>query len=205
MPNRLSLNDQIEQSLGRHRAGGNASRCSSSISTASSRWNDSLSHDAGDQLLIRWPAGSRMAIHTTDIVARLGSDEFVVLLRDVEGEATPERIAADIITRLAAPSRSPAAKPVGTSIGIALCPAHGSSRRSTAQRPPTEAMYAASAPPGALANGRRGRRVGLPVRHVDAPVSDATGHSKVETFHHYHSFARAAISARHAVAQGLQW
>lgn len=145
LPNRLSLNDQIEQSLERHRAGGNAFSLLFLDLDGFKQVNDSLGHDAGDQLLIQVAGRLREAIHTTDIVARLGGDEFVVLLRDVEGEATPQRIAADIITRLAAPFPLAGGEArVGTSIGIALCPAHGSSREALLKAA-DKAMYAAKA------------------------------------------------------------
>jgi diguanylate cyclase (GGDEF)-like protein/PAS domain S-box-containing protein len=46
--------------------------------------NDSLGHNAGDELLIAFAERIQAALRETDILARLGGDEFVILLEDIE-------------------------------------------------------------------------------------------------------------------------
>ncbi|HEU5089986.1 MAG TPA: GGDEF domain-containing protein, partial [Roseiflexaceae bacterium] len=57
--------------------------------------NDRLGHSAGDRLLAALAATMRQSLRITDIVARIGGDEFVLLLPETGDEA-----ARTILTRL---------------------------------------------------------------------------------------------------------
>ncbi|MFC4258336.1 EAL domain-containing protein [Marinobacter lacisalsi] len=64
------------------------------------RINDTLGHDAGDQLLehvARWLTG---CVREEDSVARLGGDEFVVLLSRISGPEATAKVAETILRRL---------------------------------------------------------------------------------------------------------
>ncbi len=49
--------------------------------------NDTYGHNAGDRLIIKISRGILNAVRENDIVARIGGDEFLVLLTDVQGES----------------------------------------------------------------------------------------------------------------------
>jgi diguanylate cyclase (GGDEF)-like protein/PAS domain S-box-containing protein len=105
--------------------------------------NDSLGHEAGDQVLIEVARRLQSAIRTGDTVARLGGDEFAFLLEDVVDRADGEQVAERIIEALEGPIRiGNADVVVGASIGIAV----GGDRRadaSTLLRDADVAMYTA--------------------------------------------------------------
>jgi diguanylate cyclase (GGDEF)-like protein/PAS domain S-box-containing protein len=65
--------------------------------------NDSLGHDAGDDLLRA--VGPRLAevVRPSDTVARFGGDEFAVLLQGVSGETGAIAVAERIVAAFAAP------------------------------------------------------------------------------------------------------
>jgi diguanylate cyclase (GGDEF)-like protein/PAS domain S-box-containing protein len=104
------------------------------------RVNDSLGHDAGDELLSL--VGSRL-VHTLrpdDLVARFGGDEFVVLLRGPRAEQDAMTVAEKIRGALAEPYVV-AGRPlhVTTSLGVAI----GSSATHTSSQLFAEADAAA--------------------------------------------------------------
>lgn len=58
--------------------------------------NDSLGHDAGDKLLIETARRLRSKVHPDDCVARLGADEFVVVLASPLTACQPDCILREI-------------------------------------------------------------------------------------------------------------
>ena len=90
--------------------------------------NDTLGHQRGDILLRAVADRLRRIVRDTDLVARFGGDEFVILQRPVAGRddaaAFAERIAAAIGGSYDVEGNQVI---VGATIGIALSPADGSS------------------------------------------------------------------------------
>lgn len=90
--------------------------------------NDSLGHDAGDQLLMEIACRLKLSLRGSDVVARLGGDEFAIIQAS-NGElirhasALSERI-IDLVSEPFDINGSNVI--VGASIGISLAPAHGS-------------------------------------------------------------------------------
>ena len=84
--------------------------------------NDTLGHDRGDVVLCEVARRLRSSVRTTDTVARVGGDEFVVLIED-DDESVPHHIADRIKAALAAPFAIDGAQlPVVVSIGLAIGP-----------------------------------------------------------------------------------
>jgi diguanylate cyclase (GGDEF)-like protein/PAS domain S-box-containing protein len=88
--------------------------------------NDTLGHDAGDQLLQEVAARLKTCVRNSDTIARLGGDEFVVLLHDlVEGKCA-SAVAQKILTAISMPFTLIGQEfRVTTSIGISLYPQDG--------------------------------------------------------------------------------
>ncbi|MEU4692656.1 bifunctional diguanylate cyclase/phosphodiesterase [Actinoplanes sp. NPDC023714] len=66
--------------------------------------NDSLGHDAGDQLLVAIAGRMRETVRGGDVVCRLGGDEFVILMPAVSDEEASE-VAGRVAAALAEPLR----------------------------------------------------------------------------------------------------
>jgi diguanylate cyclase (GGDEF)-like protein len=65
--------------------------------------NDTLGHQAGDQLLIGFGDLLRRCVLGSDLVARLGGDEFTIVLPEVTDEAQPQAVIRRIRAAMAEP------------------------------------------------------------------------------------------------------
>jgi len=65
--------------------------------------NDSLGHDAGDQLLQSMSERLRSVVRDRDMLGRFGGDEFIIMLRDVSGSYDPFVIAEQLRAEIAQP------------------------------------------------------------------------------------------------------
>jgi diguanylate cyclase (GGDEF)-like protein/PAS domain S-box-containing protein len=66
-------------------------------------YNDGYGHDLGDQLLIEFSRRLRACFRPVDTVARIGGDEFTVLLAEIEGAQDVECIVEQCLKELAHP------------------------------------------------------------------------------------------------------
>jgi len=90
--------------------------------------NDTLGHDAGDQLLITVARKLESAIRKSDTVARLGGDEFTLILEDIEESNDIITITQKILYLMTQPvSIEDNEFYTSFSIGIALYPNDGES------------------------------------------------------------------------------
>ncbi|WP_261574125.1 diguanylate cyclase domain-containing protein [Frankia gtarii] len=103
LPNRTALLDHLGRAL--HRAGHDGRRVGVLFVDLDGfkAVNDTLGHQAGDDLLRTTAARLSHAVRPGDVAGRLAGDEFAVLCEDVEGTADLEAIADRVVSALAAP------------------------------------------------------------------------------------------------------
>ena len=104
--------------------------------------NDNFGHHAGDELLAQVGRRLKRAVRTDEVAARVGGDEFVVLLPHVERFTEPQD-AADRIRKIICEPFTVAGKEmhVGASIGVARSPFDGFDREKLLEKADAE-MYA---------------------------------------------------------------
>lgn len=105
--------------------------------------NDTLGHDAGDLLLQQVAERLTHCLRESDTVARIGGDEFTVLLPMLHDRHECQIVAEKIIQQFSEPFvLNGTAVETGTSIGIAICPQDGSTNDELL-RQADQAMYRA--------------------------------------------------------------
>jgi diguanylate cyclase (GGDEF)-like protein/PAS domain S-box-containing protein len=107
--------------------------------------NDRLGHAAGDQVLQTTAERLRAGTRRADLVARIGGDEFTVLVQDLARADDAALVARGLLERLARPcSVQNHEIPMGASAGIAVYPEDGGDA-DTLLRHADLAMYRAKA------------------------------------------------------------
>ena len=88
--------------------------------------NDTLGHSLGDELLRIVAERLRSVLREGDTIARMGGDEFIILLHDVRDDSTAARIAQKLLDTVMQPARVEGHELyLTTSIGIAVYPTDG--------------------------------------------------------------------------------
>lgn len=85
--------------------------------------NDALGHEAGDSLLVEAANRLQRCVGKKGTVARMGGDEFTVLLKDIDGAYEAVRVAGRIVQEFQAPILLPGSTTevvASASVGIAL-------------------------------------------------------------------------------------
>lgn len=121
LPNRVLLADRLAHALSR------AARTKTQVGLlfcdldGFRNVNNTFGHLAGDRLLVTIAKRLRAVCRSSDTVARVSGDEFVIILEDVEGRGEVEEVARRIIEALTEPVvlEQGSAK-TGTSIGLVI-------------------------------------------------------------------------------------
>jgi diguanylate cyclase (GGDEF)-like protein len=124
--NRSLLDDRLEHALEK------AKRSKSSVAVlyldldGFKPVNDNFGHAVGDQLLVEIARRMKTSLRASDSLARIGGDEFVVVLEDTQGLEYAIKVGEKLLTLIAQPWHYEQHQiGVSASIGIALSSLHG--------------------------------------------------------------------------------
>lgn len=129
LPSRNLLNDRIEQGLHQaHRSGEKAAILLIDLDRFSSV-NESLGHTVGDEVIVNVATRLSAWLGEGETLARLGDDEFVVLLPGVRDDRKLSPRAGELLRLIAQPvTAGDHEVVVSASMGIAVFPADGGTR-----------------------------------------------------------------------------
>lgn len=127
LPNRILFRDRLDQTLALAKR--YKERVTGVMFLDLDRFkqiNDTLGHDAGDLLLKEVANRLKSCVRASDTVARMGGDEFTILLPEVAEEADVRMVAEKILeSMLKSVNLGRESRVITTSIGIALSPQDG--------------------------------------------------------------------------------
>jgi diguanylate cyclase (GGDEF)-like protein/PAS domain S-box-containing protein len=125
LPNRILVEQEIDLALARARRAGGAAALMFVDLDDFKEVNDRLGHAAGDRLLAGVSARLRGVLRDSDVLARQGGDEFLVLLGDLSDDPTAaaESVGGKLLGALEEPFVVAGTEVrTGASIGISLYP-----------------------------------------------------------------------------------
>ncbi len=145
LPNRVLFKDRLEQAMVRARRDAVPLALLFIDLDEFKIVNDSLGHDAGDQLLCIAARRVEICVRQADSLARLGGDEFTVIMHGNPSDADVLHVCDKIIKAINAPfDLGQQSVRIGASIGIARFPSDGDDPDTLLKHADT-AMYAAKA------------------------------------------------------------
>jgi diguanylate cyclase len=141
LPNRLLLADRLNQAIAQaERHEGRFALLVVDLDRFKSI-NDSLGHLAGDAMLKEVARRLAAALRKADTLARMGGDEFVLILNEISSQEDVETIAGRILTDIGRPIKlSDLELHSSASIGISVYPDHGTEAETLLQHADA-AMY----------------------------------------------------------------
>lgn len=143
LPNRLLLIDRLEHAIERARRRGQSLAVLYADLDGFKSVNDQHGHAAGDELLKQVSARMTRALRQCDTIARVGGDEFIVILEEIHGTRAAHAMAEQLIRAIQVPMPlDESTVQVGCSIGIAAYPADGQTANDLIERADA-AMYSA--------------------------------------------------------------
>ncbi len=143
LPNRKLLAEHLQLALAQSRRNGTRLALMFIDLNEFKPVNDTLGHDFGDQLLKEAAQRIQGCLRESDTVARIGGDEFIVLLPVVDSAEDAQVVAEKIRATLHLPFElAQQSWHISSSIGIAIYPDHGGDENTLIKSADT-AMYQA--------------------------------------------------------------
>jgi len=129
LPNRSLFFDRLAHTLAQAKRNGNLFALLFIDLDGFKKVNDTLGHEAGDNLLREVAKRLEQCVRESDTVARMGGDEFTIILSAIAQAEDAGQVAEKVIEALAAPIFPGTLRcEIGASIGISLYPADGIER-----------------------------------------------------------------------------
>ncbi len=145
LPNRHMFQDRLEQALIKaHRANTRVGLMFLDLDRFK-EVNDTLGHEMGDDLLKQAANRLRSCVRQSDTVARMGGDEFTIILDEINDTGDVTRIAQNILNKMTEPFKlGEEVAFISSSIGITFYP-EDATEIATLLKNADQAMYAAKA------------------------------------------------------------
>jgi diguanylate cyclase (GGDEF)-like protein len=125
LPNRLLLSDRIRMVVANARRSGQGFAVATIGIDGFKKVNDALGHAIGDAVLRQAATRLRKAMRDSDTLARVGGDEFVVILPGTATEAQIKLVTGRLMATLQSPFELEGHTiHLGASVGVALYPQH---------------------------------------------------------------------------------
>jgi diguanylate cyclase (GGDEF)-like protein len=127
MPNRAAFDEQLEQRIeaAKHRGGRFALLFIDADNFKAA--NDNFGHAAGDAVLVALSACIKETLRKDDFAARIGGDEFIVIIDPLDTDSIPAELANHIRACVSQPVALPGGESyhASVSVGVAVYPDNG--------------------------------------------------------------------------------
>jgi len=129
LPNRALFNDRLHMALLQAKRHNNKLALMFLDLDRFKKINDNFGHQAGDEILQSVAKKLKRCVRETDTLARIGGDEFLLMMQDIPSAEDADRVCQKILDRLNQPMRYRGKEiRITGSIGIALYPDHGKTK-----------------------------------------------------------------------------
>lgn len=206
LPNRTVLLERTEQAIGRVRRAGTLGAILFLDLDRFKNVNDSFGHPAGDELLKQVSQRLLETLRQVDVLARMGGDEFAVLMEGISTPSDAAKLAQALINALSAPFSLNGEREacVGCSIGISVFP-------SDADNPDHLIQNADAALYQAKANGRGTYRffesglTKIALRRLETEANLRRGLERGEFVLHYQPLVELKTGRIHGAEALVRW